>query len=62
MAVLVIPHAYTIHTGGVFLQATHRFCADCKHNVVTALDILTGKYGVDEVCRLSHWRPSFSLL
>ena len=29
--------------------ATHRFCADCKHNVVTALDVLTEKYHLEEV-------------
>jgi hypothetical protein len=29
--------------------ATHRFCADCKHNVVTALDVLTEKYSIDEI-------------
>ncbi len=29
--------------------ATHRFCVDCKHNVVTALDLLVGRYAVGEL-------------
>ena len=29
--------------------ATHRFCVDCKHNVVTALDLLAGRYRAEEL-------------
>ncbi|CAM9506444.1 unnamed protein product [Phaeothamnion confervicola] len=29
--------------------STHRFCADCKHNVVTAFDVLTNKYDLSDL-------------
>jgi len=29
--------------------STHRFCVDCKHNVVTALDVLTERVGGEEL-------------
>jgi hypothetical protein len=37
--------------------ATHRFCTDCKHNVLTAFDILTCRCDVSEVAAEEEWNP-----
>lgn len=37
--------------------ATHRFCADCKHNVVTALDVLTEKYVPEDIENGDEYNP-----
>ncbi|CAN0555459.1 unnamed protein product [Ectocarpus sp. 12 AP-2014] len=37
--------------------STHRFCADCKHNVVTAFDILTCKMDLADIDNDDEFLP-----
>lgn len=38
-------------------QRLHRFCADCKHNVVTAFDILTCKCDLADIDNEDEFLP-----
>ncbi len=37
--------------------STHRFCADCKHNVVTAMDVLTERYLAEDLENQEELNP-----
>ncbi|CAM9294349.1 unnamed protein product [Chrysoparadoxa australica] len=48
---------YTLEAAMHQATATHRFCSDCKHNVVTAFDILTCKYDLSDIENDDEFNP-----
>ena len=35
----------------------HRFCADCKHNVIIAFDLLTQRYDASGIDNTDEYNP-----